>query len=213
MINRLVTSWEFDRGVEVFSPLSGWGDIVHQSSTGSQRFRRARAFLPFLRRSKISLLFLDFLHSAVEQTPSWIFDGERSSPLLRDPRSRMHPIERFLTWIWWGMCRMSQSPHLKYLPKKFQISYLTSFLSGNTVHFKNLQAMTTSGAHLKTKIFKYYKDTIINNVDLARIRRFRKWVLGAETPTTVDRPGYRYGLVMNCSSCSFLRSISMLRKG
>ena len=42
MIDRLVTSWEFDRGVEVFSPLSGWGDIVHQSSTGSQRFRRAR---------------------------------------------------------------------------------------------------------------------------------------------------------------------------
>ena len=153
MINGIVTSWEFDRGVEVFSPLSGWGDIVHQSSTGSQRFRRARAFLPFLRRSKISLLFLDFLHSAVEQTPSWIFGNERASPLLRDPRSRLHPIERFLTWIWWGMCRMSQSPHLKYLPKKFQISYLTSFLSGNTVHFKNLQAMTTSGAHLKNKNF------------------------------------------------------------
>ena len=107
---------------------------------------------------------------------------------------------------------MSQSPHLKYLPKKFQISYLTSFLSGNTVHFKNLQAMTTSGAHLKNKIFKIYKDTIINNVDLARIRRFRKWVLGAETPTTVDRPGYRYGLVMNCSSCSILHPVFVLKK-
>ena len=71
MINGIVASWEFVRGVEVYSPLSGWGDTVHQSSTGSQRFRRARAFLHFLRRSKISLLFLDFLHSAVEQTPSW----------------------------------------------------------------------------------------------------------------------------------------------
>ena len=37
-----------------------------------------------------------------------IIDGERAPPLLRDPRSRMHPIERFLTWIWWGMWRMSQ---------------------------------------------------------------------------------------------------------
>ena len=134
-INEIVASWEFVRGVEVYSPPSGWGDTVHWPSTGSQRFRRARAFLLFLRRSKISLLFLDFLHSAVEQTPSWIFVGERAPPLLRDPRSRLHPIERFLAWIWWGMWRMSQSPHLKYLPKKFQISYLTSFLSGNTVLF------------------------------------------------------------------------------
>ena len=70
--------------------------------------------------------------------------------------------------------------------------------------------MTTSGAHLKNKILNY-KDTIINNVDLARIRRFRKWVLGAETPTTVDRPGYRYGLVMNCSSCSILHPVFMLK--
>ena len=53
---------------------------------------------------------------------------------------------------------------------------------------------------------------IINNVDLARIRRFRKWVLGAETPTTVDRPGYRYGLVMNCSSCSILHPVFVLKK-
>ena len=72
--------------------------------------------------------------------------------------------------------------------------------------------MTTSGAHLKNKIFKIYKDTIINNVDLARIRRFRKWVLGAETPTTVDRPGYRYGLVMNRSSRSILHPVFMLNK-
>ena len=71
--------------------------------------------------------------------------------------------------------------------------------------------MTTSGAHLKNKILNY-KDTIINNVDLARIRRFRKWVLGAETPTTVDRPGYRYGLVMNCSSCSILHPVFVLKK-
>ena len=68
------------------------------------------------------------------------------------------------------------------------------------------------GSSQKQKFFKYYKDTIINNVDLARIRRFRKWVLGAETPTTADRPGYRYGLVMNCSSCSILHPVFVLKK-
>ena len=60
IINGIVASWEFVRGVEVLPPLSGSGDIVHQSSTGSQRFRRARAFLLFLRRSKISLLLPRF---------------------------------------------------------------------------------------------------------------------------------------------------------
>ena len=48
-------------------------------------------------------------------------------------------------------------------------------------------------------------------MDLARKRRFRKWIFGAKTPTTADRPGYRYGLVMKCSSCSILHPVFMLK--
>ena len=108
---------------------------------------------------------------------------------------------------------MSQSPHLKCLPKKFQISYLTSFSSGNTVLFKIFTGYDNiRGSSQKTK-FKILQRHDYKYVDLARKGRFRKWIFGAKTPTTADRPGYRYGLVMKCSSCSILHPVFMLKKG
>ena len=130
-INLSVASWEFARGVEVDSPLSGWGD----KSINPKSALPACARLLFLRRAKILSPFPRF--PPLDCQMDAILDLQRrvilSTPLGSAESIAFDQRLRDLNLV--GNVQNVIVPRLKYLPKKFQISYLTSFLSGKTVLF------------------------------------------------------------------------------
>ena len=126
-INVSVASWDFFRGVEVDPPLSRSGVMSIHALTGSQHFRRAR--LLFLRRDEDSLLDASISSTRL---PNGRHLGFRQREIFSTP-----PRDRRLRNL--NMVRNVQNvtvPPFEIFAKKFQISYLTSFLSGNTVHLK-----------------------------------------------------------------------------
>ena len=120
-INVSVASWDFFRGVEVDPPLSRSGVMSIHALTGSQHFRRAR--LLFLRRDEDSLSDASISSTRL---PNGRHLGFRRREIFSTP-----PRDRRLRNL--NMVRNVQNvtvPPFEIFAKKFQISYLASFLSG-----------------------------------------------------------------------------------
>ena len=74
MINAIVASWEFGRGVEVDSPISGWGMASKRLRPEVSTSARARLF--FLRRDEDSLSFSSISSNRI--CSIGIFDVQKS---------------------------------------------------------------------------------------------------------------------------------------
>ena len=151
-INVSVASWDLFRGVEVDSPLSRLGVMSIHALTGSQHFRRAR--LLFLRRDEDSLS--DASISSARLPNGRHLGFRRQEIFSTPPRDRRL---RNLNMV--GNVQNVTVPPFEIFAKKFQISYLASFLSGKPF-FKNLQGYDKHpGLISKTKILNITKTHLL----------------------------------------------------
>ena len=127
------------RSRDIESQSFGGARALLSSSTGS---RRPPSWFGTRKRDSL-LLDCDW---SLPPKPDAIFDRRRifsSSSVESDLRLRRKT-------------KFHTLPHLKLSPKKFQILYLASFLSGKTI-FNQRQAKTASGSIPKTKTEKQKK--------------------------------------------------------